>query len=104
MRAPQVVIAVLALGALAAPAPAEPSADDGITGFTTYGSGELSGVVAAADGKPLAGVTVHIVPAAGAPQQVVTDSQGRYHAVVKDGGAYAMVFVKGRVRLGGQIS
>ena len=104
-------LAVLGPAARAAPAgspkaPPAPTAatDEGITGFTTHGSGELSGIVTAEDGKPLAGLTVHIATAAGAQQQVVTDKQGRYRAVIKDGGAYTMVFVRGAVRLGGQIS
>jgi len=91
-----------ALLGLAAPA----AADERITGFTTHGSGELSGTVTARDGKPLAGVTVNIAPSSGARQQVVTDVHGRYRAEVKDGGAYTLVFIKASdaVRLSGQIS
>jgi hypothetical protein len=93
-------LACAALLGLAAPA----AADDHLTGFTTHGSGELSGVVTSPDGKPLAGVAVNIAPASGPRQKVVTDAQGRYRAVIKDGGAYALVFVAGDVRLAGQIS
>src|SRR5689334_18197365 len=91
-----------ALLGLAAPA----ASDDRLhlTGFTTHGNGELSGVVTSPDGKPLAGVAVNIAPASGPRQKVVTDAQGRYRAVIKDGGAYALVFVAGDVRLAGQIS
>jgi hypothetical protein len=100
-RMPALVGAALLALALAGPAAAD---DEGLTGFTTHGSGELSGMVTSLDGKPLAGVTVHITTASGAQQQVPTDKQGRYRAVVKNGGAYTMVFVRGAVRLGGQIS
>jgi hypothetical protein len=97
-------LACAALIALAAPAAPALADDAPLSGFTTYGSGELDGIVTTADGKPAAGVTVYIAPAAGAQQQVVTDAHGRYRAVLKDGGAYTMVFVEGALRVGGQIS
>jgi hypothetical protein len=97
-------LACAALIALAAPAAPAAADDAGLSGFTTYGSGELEGSVTAADGKPAVGATVYIAPAAGAPQQVVTDAHGRYRAVLRGGGAYTMVFVAGPLRIGGQIS
>jgi hypothetical protein len=95
-------LACAALIALAAPAAAD---EEHVTGFTTHGDGELSGTVTTTDGRPLAGVAVHIASASGARQEVVTDASGRYHAVIRNGGAYTVVFVKaGPVKLGGQIS
>jgi hypothetical protein len=87
---------------------AVPGAGEGegeaVNGFTVYGGGELGGIVTGADGKPAAGVPVHIAPATGAPRQVVTDAQGRYRAVIEDNDAHTTVYVKGPVRLTSQIS
>lgn len=95
------ILACAVLTALAAPAAAD---DAELTGFVTYGAGELSGTVTSSDGKPLAGADVYIVPATGAPQQVVTGKDGRYRATIRAGAAYTTVFVKGHVRIGGEIS
>ena len=93
-----VVIAGLALLAAGAPAAADP----GITGFTTHGPGELRGVVLGDDGKPLGGVAVFIVPASGTQHHVVTDKRGQYRTRLAS--EQAMVFVRGHVRIGGQLA
>jgi hypothetical protein len=78
--------------------------DQDLTGFVTHGDGELRGVVTGPEGRPRAGVEVHILPATGAPRRIVTDRDGRYRADLRGGGAHTVVFVEGPVQIEGHIS
>src|SRR5262245_26181248 len=59
----------------------------------------ITGRVTAEDtGEPVAGATVYVSGAAGTEQIVITDDDGRYRAVVKRGGTYAVVIAFDRER------
>ena len=77
---------------------------DGLTGFVTYGNGELRGRVTAA-GKPVAGTTVHVA-CKGIPEQALTtDARGKFRGDLACGaGAQAFVFVRAAVRVEGLVT
>lgn len=75
-----------------------------ITGFTTKGTGALSGRVTDEEGHPIGGVVVHVASPSGSRQQVTTDAAGRYRVTIRSGDAYSMVYVRRRARIGGQLS
>ncbi|HEY5935008.1 MAG TPA: carboxypeptidase-like regulatory domain-containing protein [Kofleriaceae bacterium] len=86
---------LLAVIALATPA----VADDEISGFQTYATGEVTGRVTDAIGKPLGAVKVHAVSKHG-EQIVTTDKAGRYRVVLR--GGTTTIFVRGVVKITGQ--
>lgn len=75
-------------------------ADDGMTGFTTFGSGPMHGRVTTADGKGVAGARVHVVSSRG-EQVVAADQDGNYRV---DLAGQTLIYVDGRVRLGGEVA
>ncbi|MEO8705009.1 MAG: carboxypeptidase-like regulatory domain-containing protein [Kofleriaceae bacterium] len=75
--------------------------DQEVTGFITTGTGQLSGRVTDLDGKPLRGLTVHLVPKTGSERTVTTDADGKYRAQLS-GGEFTYVYVEGKVKIGGQ--
>ena len=54
---------------------------------STYSMKKLEGVARDQDGSPLAGFTLQIEDAEGNVQQITTDAEGRYNAMVVPGGA-----------------
>jgi hypothetical protein len=91
---------VLLIALVASPALAN---DDGLTGFVTYGAGDLRGRVTD-DGKPVANATVHVVCKDKPEQALRTDARGRYHATLDCGHDSAFVFVRGNVRVEGLVT
>jgi len=85
--------------------PARADNDDALesTGFSTYGTGELSGRVTDLDDKPLAKVEVHIAFDRGTEQLATTDKAGRFRATLR-GHARALVYVRAKVKIVAQIS
>ena len=96
------LIVLLLLAATAAADSATPRSD--ITGFVTYGAGELSGTVTSvADGKPLPGVQVHILPNGAKEKIVTTDAKGVFRTKIT-GGEATYVFVEAKVKIIGQVA
>ena len=79
-------------------------AGDGLTGFVTYGNGELRGRVTD-DAHPVAGATVHVVCKGVAEVTMTTDRNGKYRADLACGHeANAFVFVRGTYRIEGLVT
>jgi hypothetical protein len=93
-RTLQLVYLVAAVS-LAAPA----SAEDQISGFVTYATGEVTGRVTDEAGKPLSATKVHAVSTKG-EQIVTTDNDGRYRIVLH--GGTTTIFVRGVVKISAQ--
>jgi hypothetical protein len=80
------------------------AADGGrVSGFVTYGVGELRGRVTGQDGKPIGGERVHVVSNTRAEQIVTTDSDGRFRAELR-GGISTMVYVEAEAHIAGQVT
>lgn len=88
--------------ACAAPAAADQPTPGEVSGFVTYGSGDLAGTVTTLDGAPIRDASVHV--AAGGREVVVkTNAKGVFHAkLVAAGGTY--VYVEAKVKITGQLA
>lgn len=88
--------AIAVLLACAAPAAAQVSNTD-VSGFVTYGPGDLAGSVTDPSGKPLAGVKV-IVASGTSKQAVMTDAKGNYRVRIgREDAAYVYVEFKAKI-------
>jgi hypothetical protein len=92
--------AVLLACATSASADSPPTAE--VSGFVTYGTGDLAGNVTDLDGAPLGGVKVHV--AAGAKETIVkTDAKGLFKVKLLDAGA-TYIFVEDKVKITGRLA
>jgi hypothetical protein len=89
--------------ALALSRPALADEPDGINGFVTYGSGDMTGRVVDLDGKPLRNTEVHVVPDVGSEVVVKTDKDGRFKAKLS-GQSNAVVYVRAKARITAHVS
>jgi hypothetical protein len=73
-----------------------------VSGFVTYGTGDLAGTVTDLDGKPITGATVRL--AAGEKERIVkTDTKGVFKAKLVDTGA-TYVYVEDKVKISGRLA
>jgi hypothetical protein len=88
--------------ACAAPAAAETPTQAEVSGFVTYGTGDLAGTVTTLDGAPISGATVHV--ATGAKEHVVkTDAKGVFKVKLFDAGT-TYIYVEDKVKITGQLA
>jgi hypothetical protein len=76
---------------------------DHVSGFITYGAGQLRGRVLDHGDKPVGGERVHVVSSSGAEQIVATDRDGRFRAELR-GGIYTMVYVQADAHVTGEVT
>jgi hypothetical protein len=81
--------------------PARADGPDRLSGFVVEGPGRLLGRVTGTNGKPIAGIDVHVVSGS-AVRVATTDRDGRYRVDLPAGAS--VVVVLREVRVGGQIA
>jgi hypothetical protein len=95
--------AIAVLLACVTPAAADTPQSAEVSGFVTYGTGDLAGTVTGSDGSPIRGIKVHIAAGTAKERVVTTDAKGNFGVKLSGGGA-TYIYVEDKVKITGRLA